>query len=128
MPLIKYGSKGILGSLTIFSVLIIPFLYIISKIVDNNLIIQLGIRISIFSVVYLWCVYLIFRKLKARKIIATAFSLLSAIPLFVLINISVAKILSIALFDIWDILSIAIIIVSVITLFIIDYFKRRKMS
>lgn len=126
MPFIKYGSKGILGSLVVFSVLIIPFLYVISKIVDNNLIMPIGIRISPFSVVYLWCVYLIFRKLKKRKIIATAFSLLLAIPLCVIININIAKILSVSFFDIWDILSFAIIIVSVITLFMIDYFKRYK--
>lgn len=36
MPLIKYGSKGTLGSLTAFSILIIPFLYVLSKIIDNN--------------------------------------------------------------------------------------------
>ena len=126
VPFIKYGSKGILGSLTVFSVLIIPFLYVMSKIVDNNLIMPLGIRISLFSVVYLWCVYLVFRKLKERKIIATAFSLLLTIPLCVMINISIAKILSVSFFDIWDILSFAIIVVSVITLFMIDYFKRHK--
>lgn len=126
MPFIKYGNKGIFGSLIVFSVLIIPFLYVISKIVDNNLIMTLGIRISLFSVVHLWCVYLIFRKLKERKIIAMAYSLLLTIPLCLIINISVAKILSISFFDIWDILSFAIILASVITLFMIDYFKRHK--
>ncbi len=126
VPLIKYGSKGTLGSLTAFSVLIIPFLYVISKIVDNNLIMPIGIRMSLFSIAYLWCVYLIFRRLTERKIIAMAFSLLLAIPLCIIINISLAGILSVSFFDIWDILSAAIIIVSVIALFMIDYFNRYK--
>lgn len=104
VPLIKYGSKGTLGSLTVFSILIIPFLYVISKIVDNNLIMLIGIRMSLFSIAYLWCVYLIFRRLKERKIIATAFSLLLAIPLCIIINVSLAGILSVSFFDIWDIL------------------------
>ncbi len=125
-PFIKYGRKGILGSLTVFSVLIIPFLYVISKIVDNNFIMPLGIRISLASVVYLWCVYLIFRKLKERKILAAAFSLLFTIPLYFLINFIVAKILSIPFFDIWDMVSLAIIIMGAIALWMIDSFKRRK--
>lgn len=126
MPLIKYGSKGTLGSLTAFSILIIPFLYVLSKIVDNNLIMTIGIRMSLFSIAYLWCVYLIFRRLKEQKIIATAFSLLSAIPLHIAINVSLAEILSLPVFEIWDIISFAIMIASVVILFIIDYFTKRK--
>lgn len=34
--------------------------------------------------------------------------------------------LSVSFFDIWDILSLVIIIVSVITLYMIDYFMRHK--
>lgn len=126
MPLIKYGSKGTLGSLTAFSILIIPFLYVLSKIVDNNLIMTIGIRMSLFSIAYLWCVYLIFRRLKEQKIIATAFSLLLAISLHIAINVSLAEILSVPLFDIWDALSFSVIVVSTITSFLIDYFKMHK--
>ncbi len=126
VPLIKFGRKGTLGSLAVFSILIIPFLCVISKIVDNNLIMSIGIRMSSFSIAYLWCVYLIFRGLKERKIIATAFSLLLAIPLCIIINVSLAGMISVSFFDMWDILSFAIIIVSVIALLVIDYFKRHK--
>lgn len=126
VPLIKYGSKGIRGSLTVFSILIIPFLCVISKIVDNNLIMLIGIRMALLSIAYLWCVYLIFRKLKERKIIATACSLLLAIPLFIIINVSLAGILSVSSFDIWDILTFSIMIVGVIILYMVDYFIRHK--
>lgn len=126
VPFIKYGKKGLIGSLAAFSILIIPFLYVISKIVGNNLIMLIGIRMSLLAIVYLWCIYLIFKKLKERKIMATAFSLLLAIPLCVIINIVLSKILSSVLFDIWDILSFAIIFVSVIALLFVDYFKRHK--
>lgn len=127
VPLIKFGRRGIPRALTVFSILIIPFLYVISKIIGNNLIISIGIRMSLFSIAYLWCIYLIFRRLKNRKIMATAFSLLLAIPLCIIINISLAKILSVSFFDIWDVLSFAIIIVCAIILFIVDYFKRNKL-
>ncbi len=98
----------------------------ISKLVGNHLIMPIGIRMSLFSIAYLWCVYLIFRRLKERKILAAAFSLLLAVPLCIIINISLAEILSASSFDIWDILSVAIIIVSATVLFVIDYFKRHK--
>lgn len=124
VPLVKFGSKGILWSLTIFSILLIPFLYVISKIVCSDLIMPIGIRISLASIIYLWCDYLIFKRLKARKMMAAALSLLLAILLCLVINIILTKILSISLFDIWDILSVAVIIVIAIALFIIDFKKH----
>ncbi len=127
VPFVKYGNKGILCSLVIFSVLIIPFLYVMSIIVGNHLIMPIGIRMSLYSIAYLWCVYLIFRKLKRRKIIAVAISLLLTIPLCI-INISLAKNLSTSPFDIWDLLSFAIITMIAITLFIIDYFTTSRLS
>ncbi len=126
MPLIKYGSKGMPGALAALSVLIIPFLYVISKIVDNNLIMTIGMKMSLFSIAYLWCVYLIFRRLKERRIIAAAFSLLLAIPLCIIINVSLAGILSVSFFDIWDILAFAIMLVSAAALLMADYFKQHK--
>ena len=61
VPLVKYGGKGLPGSLAILSVLIIPFLYVISRIVGDHLVLTIGIRMSLYSIAYLWCVYLIFR-------------------------------------------------------------------
>lgn len=51
-PVVKFGNKGILGSLIIFSILLIPFLYVISKIVCSDLIMQIGVRISLISIIY----------------------------------------------------------------------------
>lgn len=126
MPLIKYGSKGALGSLTAFSILIIPFLYVLSKIVDNSLIMTVGIRMSLFSIAYLWCVYLIFRRLKARKRIAAAVSLLLAIPLYIIISASLVGLLFVSFLDIWDVLPLAGIAISAAALFTIDHFKIHR--
>ena len=125
VPFIKYGSKGIPCSLIVLSILIIPFLYVISKIIgDNSFIMPIGIKISLFSVVYLWCVYFIFKWLSTRKIKASAFSLLLVIPLCLAINITLSKYISEPMFDMWDIFSFGIIIIGAIILFIIDYFKK----
>lgn len=125
IPLIKLKKKGMLWSLAIFSILLIPFIYVVSEIACNNLIMPIGSRISFASVIYLWCGYLIFRKLKTHKMIAAAVLLILTMLLCIAINIILANVLSIPLFDIWDILSFAVIIVIAIVLLIIDLKKRR---
>lgn len=128
VPFIKYGSKGILCSLIALSILIIPFLYVISKIIgDNVFIMPIAIKISLFSITYLWCVYLIFKWLSTRKIMASAFSLLLAIPLCLAINITLSKYISEPMFDMWDIFSFGIIIIGAVVLFIIDCLRKGKM-
>lgn len=124
LPLVKLRNKGIHWSLIIFSILLIPFIYAISEIACNNMIMAIGAGVSLVSIIYLWCNYLVFNRLKARKTMATAIFLILTMLLCIVINIILAKILSIALFDIWDILSFAVISVIAITLFIIDFKKR----
>ncbi len=97
-----------------------------SIIVENHLIMSIGISMALYSVVYLWCVYLIFRKLKKRMIIAAAISLLLAMPLCIMINISLAKDLSVSAFDKWDLLAFAIIAMISVALFIIDHCRMHK--
>ncbi len=128
VPLVKYGDKGLPGSLAILSVLIVPFLYAISRIVGNRLVLTIGIRMSLYSVAYLWCVYLICRKSKGRKIIAAAVSLLLTIPLCVIIDLSLARLLSIPPFSGWDLLSFAVIAIIAIVLFVIDHFTTSHSS
>lgn len=127
VPLVKYRGKGILASLVSLSVLIIPFLYAINKLIgSSSLIMPIGIRTSLFSIAYLWCVYLIFKELKARKLLAAAFSLLLAIPLCLVINFTLSKYVSEQMLDIWDVFSFGIIAAGAIALFIVDYLRKQK--
>lgn len=121
-PLIKYGNKGALISLAAYSILIIPFLFVISKILGgSDLIMSIGIRISLLSMIYLWCVYLIFKRLKARKMIAVAFSLLLTIPLCFAINLTLSIYILEPLIDIWDVISFVAILVSAVF-----FYKKQK--
>lgn len=127
IPPIKFGAKGLVYTLTAFSVLIIPFLYLLSVIANReSLIMPIGIRMSAFSIVYLWIVYLIFRWLKTRKIIALAFSLLLLIPLCLVINLSLTLFISEPLIDLWDIISFGIIFVISTVLFIVDHIRIKS--
>lgn len=127
IPLLKCGKNGILYAILSFSILIIPFLYVLSEIVGvSDLMLPIGIKAAVVSIAYLWCGYLIFNRLKARKILATAFSLLLLIPLCLVINFTVSKYISTPALDIWDIISFSIFIVIAVALFIIDHAQNGK--
>jgi len=126
-PAIKYGARGISMSLIAFSVLVVPFLFILSFLIDSGgLLLSIGISISIVSIIYLWCVVAICKKLWSRKLIACAISLLLALPLSLVINLILSRIILTPLFDIWDALSFGIGVVVIVALVFMDYSWRRK--
>ena len=126
-PVIKFGERGIWGTMIALSVLIIPFLYVLDHLIKtSNLILPVGIRIAIISMVFLWIVFALFKILKSKKRIASAISLLLAIPVCFLINFSLSRIISEPLFDVWDIFAFSIITIAAILLFIKNFAVRKK--
>jgi len=128
-PAIKYGGKGVVFSLIALSLFVVPFLLVLNNVVEiNDLILPVGIRMSIISIAYFWLVFVVFKILKSRKLIALAVSLLLSIPCSFMINFTLLKIISISFFDVWDAMSIAIITGLSIFLFFMDYFRRKQNS
>lgn len=127
VPTIKYGLKGILTSLILLSVLIVPFFLILNNLVDSDgLLLPIGIRMSILGVGYLWIVFGLFKILRSRKLIATAVSMLMGLLFAFLINIVLSRIIYTVLFDVWDAMSFAIVIAVSVVLFFMDYTARKK--
>lgn len=124
IPLVRYGRKGITGALAALSLFILPFLYVMSRLTGSGLVFSIGARVCPFSLAYLWGVYLLFRGLGERRLLAAAFSLLLAAPLCAAIEIGVSSVLSIPPFDRWDILSAAVLLAAAAALFFAD--KLRK--
>lgn len=126
-PVIKFSNKGILSSMAVLSVLIIPFLYVLNNLIKtNNMILPVGIRMSIIGVAFLWCIFAIFKILKTRKLLAAAISLLIVIPLEILINFILSKIISEPIIDIWDILNFSIVAILAAVLFIWDSYTLKN--
>jgi len=126
-PMIKLGIKGILGSLIALSLLLIPFLYVLDRLIENEaLIFSIGLRVSVISLAFLWIVFGVFKLLKSRKLLASAASLFLAIPLTLFLNLTLSRVLDIPLFDVWDAMGISIIALTAITLLIIDFVRRKK--
>jgi len=126
-PAIKFGAKGIFGSFITLSLFIVPFLYVLSSLIENNgLILAIGIRISAISIAFLWIVFGILKRLKTRKLIGFAISLAFAIPLSFIINFTISRIIGGPRFDIWSILGSLISVMIVIILVTIDSAARKR--
>lgn len=126
-PVLRFGEKGIVGSMLSFSIGLIPFLWVIDGLVKGNqLIMPIGIRMAGISIVFLWGIYVIFRVWRKRKLFATAISLLLVVPVQILIDFSLSKIIDSKMFDIWDVVSILIIALLAVGCFAYDYVLRRS--
>ena len=125
-PSIMFGKKGIVKSLISLSVSIIPYLYLLSRILKVKELFPLGTAISLIILVFLWIMLaVIYRIGKTRKLIALGTITLLAIPLVVIINVLLFKTTETPLFDVWDFMAIFLLLIIAIALFIYDYLEKK---
>ena len=60
-----------------------------------------------------------------RKLIALGTTFLSAIPFMIIVNVILSRMLEEPVFDVWDILSVFILLILASGSFICDYAKKR---
>lgn len=126
-PAIKWGSKGIWGTMAALSVLIWPYLLVLNSLLgDIPLFLSIGVPMAAVAVVFLWVVFLLFLCLKRRRRLAAAVSLLLVIPTNLVINFILSHRIGEPLMDVWDILTFSIVGIAAAVLFIIDAAGRRK--
>lgn len=126
-PAIRFGLKGIPWSLAAYSLFVIPFLYALDRIIQvSNLILPVGIPMAAISIGYCWVVYVLFKVFKARMKLALALSFLLAIPVSVLVNVSLSKIMVQPIFDVWDLIGFFGIGIVAVFLLISDVTKQKK--
>lgn len=126
-PTVKFGERGIPFSLLSMTVLIAPYLYLLDYLIpDAGLLLPVGIRMAAISVVFLWGLFLLFRALRKRKLLAGAASLVLAIPAAFLINLILSRFIAEPLLDVWDILSYSLVLLAAAALFLLDYFRQKR--
>ncbi len=109
LPVIRWGKRGILWSLILLTVLLLPFLYVLHFLIhDSGLLLTIGIPSAVVSLVFLWLVFALFYRWSSRHYLAASLSILLAIPLCLMINLFVSFSTS-AFLDCWDYLSFAIL-------------------
>lgn len=128
-PVIKLGTRGIVCSLGVLSILMIPFLYVldyaINRITEKNYsVFTLGVSIAPLSIVYIWLAYFLFKKYKNRKLFAVACLVLAASPLNFLINCIIAKVEGWPIFSMQNITNTLTTAIAATILFVIEHAKR----
>lgn len=123
-PIIAFQRKGVLISLCSFTALLIPFIWVISRLTGVGMVFSAGWRISAAVIVYLWAVYGIFGIWSKRKHLAAGSSLIGAILLCITINLIVSDLFSEHPVDIWDILAYGAMGISAAVCFACDKKER----
>lgn len=124
-PITLLGKKGILVSMIAISVLVIPFMYILSVLIKIDKIFIIGSIMSAITIIFMWILYFIFCKLKDRKLLATGIAFFIAIPFTLIINITLSRLIGEAMIDIWDILSSFILFIVSLAFIISDYARKK---
>lgn len=124
-PVMILGKKGFLGSLISISIFIIPYLYILSDLINVKAVFSIGVIMSLISIVYIWIIFGIFNHSKMRKLFAIGLIFLSSIPFMILVNVILSRLISEPIIDVWDILSVFIMLTVAFAFFICDYAKNK---
>lgn len=124
-PIVLLGKKGVLVAMTGISILMVPFMYILSILIKVNEVFSIGAIMSIISLVFLWIIYILYYRLKERKLLATGITFLLAIPFILLINIILSKMIGEPVVDIWDILSVFLLLIMAVAFIIGDYARKK---
>lgn len=124
-PVILLGKKGVLVAMVAISILILPFMYILNILIKVNEAFNIGAIMSIYTLVFLWIIYILYYRLKERKLLATGITFLFAIPFTLLINITLSKLIGEPVIDVWDILSVFILLIVSVAFIIGDYARKK---
>lgn len=125
-PSIILGKRGITASLISFSVFIIPYLFLLSSLMKVREIFSVGAVMAITCIIFLWTIAAVFNRIgKTRKLIALGVGFLLSIPFMLIVNIILSKMIAEPMLDIWDILSIFILLILAFIFFICDYAKKK---
>lgn len=118
-------EKGVLVAMVAISILILPFMYILSILIKVNEVFNIGAIMSIYTLVFLWIIYILYYRLKERKLLASGITFLFAIPFTLLINITLSKLIGEPVIDVWDILSVFILLIVSVAFIIGDYARKK---
>lgn len=124
-PIILLGKRGIWGGMLSLSIFIIPFLYIMSILIKNESVFRIGSVISIFALIYMWVIYVIYLRFRTRKMLATGIAFFLAIPFMLSVNTALSKMIGEPIFDIWDMLSAFVLLVTSFSIMLGEYARHQ---
>lgn len=123
-PSIILGKRGIIVSLISLSVFTIPYLFLLSSLLKTKEVFSVGAMIAVASIVFLWIIVAVFKRIE-RKLAALGTTFLSAIPLMIIVNVILSKMIEEPVLDVWDVLSVFMLLILAFVSFICDYAKKK---
>ena len=128
-PSIILGKRGVIISLISLSIVIIPYLFLLSNLIKVKEVFSVGTVLAVASIVFLWIIVAIFSRMgKTRGLAALGITFLLGIPFEFIINIILSRIIGESPFDIWDILKLLSFTFIACILFICDYVKNKELT
>lgn len=134
-PAIKFGMKGIIGSLINISIFLVPFLYVLDHAINSLTkyhvpIFSMGISIAPLLIVFFWVAFFLFKKLRTRKLLYSAVLMLLVSPITFLTNLflDITQGQGQIWFSTLSIINALIPFAVAIILFILSYLIYRKKS
>lgn len=125
-PSIILGKKGIIVTLLSLSVFIVPYLFLLSSLIKEKRVFSIGAVMAVVSIVFLWIIAAVCNRIgKTRKLVALGIIFLLAIPFNLTINVILSKMIEEPILDVWDMLSIFILLILAFVSFICDYAKKK---
>lgn len=125
-PAIILGRRGIFSSLVSLSVFTVPYLFVLSRLTGVNGVFSIGTAAAFVSILFLWIVAAICKHIgKSGRLTAAGITFLSAIPFVFVINAILAKLIAEPLFDVWDALTVFILLILAFGCLLGDYAKKR---
>ncbi len=125
-PSIILGKRGIIISLISLSVFIIPYLLLLSSFLKVKEIFSIGTVMAVISIIFLWIIVAIFSRIgETSKLVILGITFLLAIPFMFIVNIILSKMIAEPIFDVWDMLSIFILLILAFISFLCDYAKKK---
>lgn len=124
-PAIISGKRGMIASLVSLSAFTVPYLFVLSRLTGVRDIFSIGTAMAFVSILFLWIVAAICKRIgKSGKLTAAGITLLSAIPFVFVLNAVLAKLIAVPLFDVWDALTVFILLILAFGCFVGDYAKK----
>ena len=125
-PSIILGKRGILVSFVSLSIFVFPYLFLLSSFINVKEVFSIGAVMAVVSIIFLWIAVAVFHRIKkTRKLVALGIIFLLSIPFILIINIMLSKMIEESIFDIWDMLSIFILLILAFVFFSFDYAKKK---
>lgn len=123
-PSIFGGKRGFTVSLISLSVFIVPYLFLLGGLLKAKEVFSVGAVMAVVSIIFLWIIVAVFKCIE-RKLAALGTTFLSAIPLMIIVNVILSKMIEEPVLDAWDVLSVFMLLILAFVSFICDYAKKK---